>query len=115
MIQLTGASLKLEVTIQDLAAFGEAIAKKAVVDLKTMLAEKAERDKQAEECPWLSAAQVCKKLGIGKSTLYNYRNLGMITAHKIGGQIRFDPADVMRLLGQSGLPEAAVAHPDVMA
>lgn len=115
MLAMGGANLKVEVTIQDLAAFGEAIANKVIDAFNEKLAKQEQRAEDTKNVPWLSTAQVCKKLGIGRSTLFGYNQQGIILPVKIGGQNRYNPEDVSKLLTRQGMPAAAVAHPDVMA
>ena len=45
----------------------------------------------------LSAKDVCDRLAIGRTTLYNLRKKGEIEAVTVGGSIRFRRADVEAL------------------
>ena len=71
-------------------------------DLKNIFADEAKKIilelKQAdtkEDTPrWINSKEVCKLLGISKSTLVNYRKRNEITAHKLQGKLLFDYAEI---------------------
>lgn len=50
----------------------------------------------------LTISDVCERLQVGRTTIWNLRRAGKLEARRIGSAIRFDPADVESLVGTVG-------------
>lgn len=61
-------------------------------------AKRAEIEKEAERQDLLTASEVCKILRITTQTLWRWEKVGDISSIQVGGQKRYNRADINKLL-----------------
>lgn len=75
----------------------------SVEDLQNLIQQTVEETISAlcesgkKDVVWLSADQVCEKLGITRTTLWRWSREGYISGTKFGKRIRFAESDVNRV------------------
>ncbi len=99
-LAMGGGNLKFEITASDLADFGKAIAQQVIDAFQKKLEDAEMEARRRDAAVYLTTTQLCEKLGVTKSTLWHWRQRGILTPVKVGGQNRYDPNAVKRLLGQ---------------
>jgi hypothetical protein len=56
------------------------------------------QSQKTEEPEWLNTKEALKLLNIGQTTLWSYRNQGLIKASKINKKLYFHKKDIVKLL-----------------
>ncbi len=64
--------------------------------LETILSKVSKESEQ--EKAWLSTKEALKMLNIGQTTLWSYRNQGLIKASKINKKLYFHKPDILKLI-----------------
>ncbi len=103
-LSMSSNNLKFEVSAKDLADFGKAIAQQVIDEFKEKLEQADIAARRQYEGAYLSSTQICEKLGISRSTLWQWRQRGVLTPIKVGGQNRYDPEAIKQMLGESKVP-----------
>lgn len=85
------ASTFFFVSAADLQEFAQTIVAEAISQQKAL----AERDQETRP---LTTKETCEAFGISATTLWRWQGAGLITPVKVGGQNRFSPKDVERVL-----------------
>lgn len=68
--------------------------------METQAAEFSPTAAAAEPRPFYTKRSLCAYLAISPSTLDRLVSAGKLTAHRIGGQVRFRPQDVEEFLAE---------------
>lgn len=76
------------ITAEDLRGFAEEVVKKTV--------EEVAKAKEPEPT-WMSATQVCSRMGVNRSTLWRWGKEGYLPGHKFGNRVRYKESDVCRV------------------
>lgn len=75
----------------------------SVEDLQSLIQQTVEetisalRESGNKDIVWLSADQVCQRLGITRTTLWRWNREGYLSGTKFGNRIRYAESDVSRV------------------
>lgn len=69
-----------------------------VIDERLLNHSEIESKKREAETCWLTAKEVCKKLGICLSTLDNWVKQGKVIRHKVGRRVYYLKSEIDKLI-----------------